>query len=574
MLRFIFLAVLIVFPLKLSAQPADMILVNGKIITVDSAERISEAVAVRGTKITGVGTTSSIRQLIGPNTKVIDLHGRSVTPGLIDTHCHFQSAAQLFDVALDGPGITRIADAVALVKARVAKTAPGEWIRGSGWDEGKFAEKRYLTAADLDPVSPNNPVYLVNTTGHYGVANSYAMKLAGVTRDTKEPPSGTIDKDAKGDPTGVLKESAAGLVSRRVPGFTKDQLRAGLLNIIEGFNREGMTGVKSMSINQGAWDLYKEVLAEKKLTVRLFAMWTGGRTLATAREVRDRILSLPRAPQTIDGVLMSGGIKFYMDGSGGGRTAWMYEDWNKDSTGTDTGNKGYPTTDPETYSAQVKMLTEAGIHIGTHAIGDRAIDYVVDAYAKALKETGAKGLRHAIIHANTPTDHAISTMAALQKDYDSGYPEIQAEFAWWLGDNYAGNLGPARAPRLLPLRTFVNRGVMFAGGSDFFVTPFPARYGLWASVDRQSLRGAYGPRPFGTAESVDVKTALKSYTIWAARQIFMEDRVGSIETGKEADIAVWDRDPYTVPSAELKTLKCVMTLFAGRVVHDQIGVAR
>jgi predicted amidohydrolase YtcJ len=552
----------------LGAQAPDLILVNGKIITVDPGERIAEAVAIQGTKISAVGTTAAIRQLAGPRTKVIDLKGKTATPGLIDTHCHFQGAAQLYDVALDGPEITKIADAVALVKARVAKTPAGEWIKGGGWDEGKFAEKRYLTAADLDPVSPNNPVYLVNTTGHYGVANSYAMKLAGLTRETKAPPAGTIDVDASGNPTGVLKESAAGLVSRRVPGFTKEQLRNGLLKIIGDFNQEGMTGVKSMSINQSAWDLYNEVLAENKLTVRLCAMWNGGRTLASARTVRDRILSLPRAPQTIGGILMSGGIKFYMDGSGGGRTAWMYDDWNKDSTGVDKGNTGYPTTDPETYGAQVKMLTEAGIHIGTHAIGDRAIDYVVDAYAAALKETPTKGLRHAIIHSNTPTDHAISVMAAMQKQYDAGYPEIQAPFLWWLGDNYAGNLGPTRALRLLPLRTFIKDGVMFTGGSDFSVTPFAARYGLWASVDRQTLRGTFGARPFGTAESIDIKTALKSYTIWAAHQIFMEDHVGSIENGKEADIAIWDRDPYTVPAGDLKNMKCLMTVFGGRVVYS------
>jgi predicted amidohydrolase YtcJ len=562
------MALLAVCCLSLCAQVPDLILINGKIITVDAGERIAEAVAVQGTKIGAVGTTAAIRQLAGPRTRVIDLKGKTATPGLIDTHCHFQEAAQLYDVALDGPEITKIADAVALVKARVAKTPAGEWIKGGGWDEGKFAEKRYLTAADLDPVSPNNPVYLVNTTGHYGVANSYAMKLAGVTRATKAPPAGTIDVDAAGNPTGVFKESAAGLVSRQVPGFTKEQLRNGLLKIVGHFNKEGMTGVKSMSINQTAWDLYNEVLAENKLTVRLCAMWAGGRTLASARTVRDRILSLPRAPRTIGGILMSGGIKFYMDGSGGGRTAWMYDDWNKDSTGVDTGNAGYPTTDPETYGAQVKLLTEAGIHIGTHAIGDRAIDYVVDAYAAALKETPVKGLRHAIIHSNTPTDHAIAVMAAMQKQYDAGYPEIQAPFLWWLGDNYAGNLGPSRALRLLPLKTFIKEGVMFTGGSDFSVTPFPARYGLWASVDRQTLHGTFGARPFGTAESVDIKTALKSYTIWAAHQIFMEDRVGSIENGKEADIAIWDRDPYSIPAGDLKNMKCVMTLFGGRIVYE------
>jgi predicted amidohydrolase YtcJ len=552
----------------LGAQVPDTILINGKIITVDSSDSLAEALAIRGTKITAVGTTASIRKSAGPQTKIIDLKGKAVTPGLIDTHCHFQSVGELYDVPLDAQDVKKIADAVALVKARVAKSQPGEWIRGRGWDEGKFAEKRYLTAADLDAVSPNNPVYLIQTTGHYGVANSYAMKLAGVTRETQPPPAGTIDRDANGNPSGVFKESATGLVTRKIPPYTREQLRNGLLKIVDTFNKEGMTGVKAASISQDDWSLFNELLKEDKLTVRTFALWTGGRTLASARNVRDRILALPRAPQAIGGILISGGIKFYMDGSGGARTAWMYSDWNKDFNNTDTGNSGYPTTEPEVYAGQVKMLNEAGIHIGTHAIGDRAIDYVVDAYAAALKEHPVQGLRHAIIHSNTPTDHAIATMAQLQKDYDAGFPELQAPFLWWLGDNYAGNLGPQRSLRLLPLRTMVKQGVQFGGGSDYYVAPLAARIGLWASVERQPLLGSFGPKPFGTSESIDIHTALKSYTIWAAHQIFMDDRVGSLEAGKEADLAVWDRDPYTIASSDLRNMKCVLTIFNGRVVHQ------
>jgi predicted amidohydrolase YtcJ len=551
----------------LYAQAPDLILINGKIITVDPRDSVVEAIAIRADKITAIGTTASIRPTAGPQTKVIDLQGRAVTPGLIDTHCHFQAASEIYDVQLGDPAIRKVADAVALVKARVEKSKPGEWIRGRGWDEGKFAEKRYLTAADLDAVSPNNPVYLVQTTGHYGVANTYAMKLAGITRETQAPPAGTIDRDARGNLTGVFKESAAGLVSRKVPAYTRAQLREGLLKIIDNFHREGMTGVKSVSISQADWDLYTELLKEEKLTVRMFTLWTGGRTLASARDIRDKILSLPRAPNAVGGVLISGGIKFYMDGSGGARTAWMYQDFNKDSTGTDLGNSGYPTTDPEVYSAQVKLLNAAGIHIGTHAIGDHAIDYVIDAYAAALKEHPVKGLRHAVIHANTPSDHAIAAMANMQKEYDAGYPELQAPFLWWLGDNYTANLGPVRSQRLLPLRTLVNQGVHFGGGSDYFVTPLAARYGLWASVDRQTLLGTWGARPFGTNESIDIHTALKSYTTWAAHQIFMEDRIGSLEVGKEADLAVWDRDPYTVPAARLRDMKCLLTVFNGRIVY-------
>jgi predicted amidohydrolase YtcJ len=158
-------------------------------------------------------------------------------------------------------------------------------------------------------------------------------------------------------------------------------------------------------------------------------------------------------------------------------------------------------------------------------------------------------------------------MATLQRTYDAGYPEAQPTFLWWLGDTYAGNLGPARCGRLEPFRTYVRRGIIWGGGSDYSVTPYAARYGLWASVVRKTQTAAYGPTPFGTAESVDIHTALKSYTIWAAHQLFLEARVGSLEVGKDADIAVWDRNLYAIPADEIRNLKCEMTLLAGKIVH-------
>ena len=229
--------------------------------------------------------------------------------------------------------------------------------------------------------------------------------------------------------------------------------------------------------------------------MRAFALWHGGRTLASAQAALELVKAQPKPPLSFDGLLLSGGIKLYMDGSGGARTAWMYQDWNRESTGIDTGNKGYPTTDPQIYREQVKLFHDAGIHVSTHAIGDRAIDWVVDTYAAVLKNKPTPGLRHGVIHCNTPTDHAIDTMARLQQQYDAGYPEAQATFMWWLGDTYAGNLGPQRSLRLMPFHTYVAKGVKWGGGSDFHVTPFPARYGLWASVERKTLKGVYGEQP-------------------------------------------------------------------------------
>jgi len=551
------------------APTADTVLLNGTVITVDPRDSIAEAVAIANGKIAFVGSTAEARSRVGEKTQVIDLAGRTATPGLIDTHVHFSEPADNLDL-----GDARSMDEVIRrVRAFAERVPAGQWVRGGGWDEGKLAERRYITAADLDKASPDRPIYLTHTTGHYGVANSLALKLSNITKDTADPPGGTIDRDKDGNPTGVLKERATSLIARGSGGGGRggDTMRADVLRIIEGFNREGMTGAKDLNVSPAKFALYKSLLEEGKLNVRVTALWRGGATIESTRQAMEWIRSEPRLPQTLgDGRLVSAGVKLYIDGSGGARTAWMYDDWNKDLTGTDTGNKGYPANGesyPAIYKQQVMMLTEAGINVGTHAVGDRGIDFVMQAYDEALKAHPIKGLRHSIIHANVPTDAAIRKMAEMQKTYDAGYPEAQAPFLWWIGDTYAGNFGAARNPRLEPFRSYLNNGVIWAGGSDYSVTPYAARYGLWASVARETLAGTYGKTPFGTAESIDIHNALKSYTIWAARQMFLETRVGSLEVGKDADIAVWDRNMYTVASAALKDLRCQLTMVAGKIVY-------
>ncbi len=551
------------------AAAQDLILVNGKIITVDAKDSIAQAVAITNGKIVAVGTNAQVRKAAAKGAREIDLHGRAATPGLIDTHAHFQEVDALYSIDLSDPSIHKIDDVLDRVRAKVATLKPGEWIRGNGWDEGKFAERRYLYASDLDKVSPDNPVYLTHTTGHYGVANSYAMRLAKLTAATKDPPAGTIDRDAQGNPTGVLKESAAGLVNRLVPRFTRDQQRAGLLKIMQDFNREGMTAAKDPAIGADKFALYKELREQDKMSVRVFVLWAGGRNLDAANATLKTVSAYPKpSDPSSDDVLISGGIKLYMDGSGGARTAWMYQDWNKNYKDKDTGNVGYPTTDPDVYRKMVKLFHDAGYHVSTHAIGDHAIDWVVDTYAQVLADKPTRGLRHGIIHCNTPTDHAIATMESLKKKFDAGYPEAQASFMWWIGDNYAGNLGPDRAGRLMPFATYLKKGMTWGGGSDYPVTPFAARYGLWSSVERKTLNGVYGAQPFGKTEAIDVHNALRSYTIWAARQLFLEKKIGSIEVGKDADIAVWDRDPYKIPGDDLQNMKCEMTLLRGKVVYS------
>ena len=546
---------------------ADLLLINGKIITVDAKDSVAQALAIQNGKIVAVGSNNEVRKHAAKDARIIDLHGRAATPGLIDSHCHFDETTTIYD--LDLSNIKSVAEAVELVRQKVAHTPPNVWIQGAGWDESKLAELRNIYASDLDKVSPNNPVWLAHTTGHYGVANSQALRLAKVTAGTKNPPAGIIDRDSQGRPTGVLKEDPAmNLVVSLIPPHSHDRQRNGLLKMMADFNKEGMTAAKDPGILPERWDIYRELLNENKSTVRIFALFLGGTTMDSARATLSRLQQQPKPPQSFgDGMLLSGGVKIFMDGSGGGRTAWVYEPWHKKSTEIDTGNTGYPALDPAAYQRMVKLFHDAGFHVSTHAVGDRAIDWVVDTYAAVLKEKPTNGLRHGVIHCNIPTDHAIATMAALQKKFAAGYPETQAPFLWWIGDTYAGTLGARRDSRLLPYRTYVEKGIVWGGGSDYPVTPFPARYGLWSSVVRKTLNGVYGLQPFGTAESVDIHVALKSYTIWAAHQLFLEDRVGSLEPGKDADIAVWDRDLYSIPSDDLKNLKCELTLLRGKVVH-------
>ncbi|MBS0611588.1 MAG: amidohydrolase [Proteobacteria bacterium] len=553
-----------------AALTAQIALVHGKIITVDANDSTAQALAIRDGRIMKVGTDAEVLALTDARTQIIDLKGRTATPGLIDTHAHISGGgwSDLYEVPL--ADAANVAEVVARVKAAVAKAKPGEWIQGRGWDEGKLAEHRYLTAADLDAVSPNNPVWLTHTTSHYGVANSAALKLAKIGAGSADPAAGTIDRNANGKATGVLKESAQALVVSLLPEASADQRRKGIEHIVQVLNREGMTGAKDPGIGPDTWAAYKSVLDEGKLTAHVCVLWSAGTTLDSARQALQRVEAAPRLPKSLgNDRLLSCGVKMFMDGSGGARTAWLYQDWNKNSTGVDAGNHGYPNTDPQIYRQMVTLFHDAGVHIGTHAIGDRAIDWVVDSYARAEQAKPQPGLRHSIIHANIPTNHALDTMAMLQKQYDAGYPELQAPFTWWIGDNYAANFGPARSARLEPLATLRKRGLIFGGGSDFDVTPLAARYGLWSSVEREALKGTYGKHPFGTAESVDVHVALRSYTVWAARQLFLEQRTGSLEAGKDADIAVWDRDLYGIPAAQLKDLHCQMTLFQGEVVFRE-----
>jgi predicted amidohydrolase YtcJ len=362
---------------KLSSRAPDLILAHGTVLTVDSRDSVGQAIAIRDGKVLEVGADRAILALAGPRTRLIDLHGRTATPGLIDSHAHVAEGGLGEVTAIQLGDATSVAGIVQRVRATAAQLKPGDWIQGEGWDEGKLVEHRYVLAADLDAAAPDNPVWLEHTTGHYGVANGYALRLAKVTAATPDPAAGTIDHDRAGAPTGVLKEGAESLVTALIPPPSMEQRRRGLLKVIGILHSEGMTAIKDPDDSQEDWDAYKALLDAGQLTEHVCVLWHAGATVDSARMVIKTIQAQPRPPESLgDGRLLSCGAKIYMDGSGAARTAWVYQEWRKNRTEVDHGNYGYPAEDPMVYRQMVRMLHQAGIHVGTHAIGDRAVDWV------------------------------------------------------------------------------------------------------------------------------------------------------------------------------------------------------
>jgi predicted amidohydrolase YtcJ len=473
---------------------------------------------------------------------------------------------QLYNVELTGAA--SIAELLHAVQAHADAAAPGAWVGGAGWNEDVLAEHRAPTLSELDSVSGSHPVLLHHVSGHFAIANSAALAAAHIDQHTESPTAGTIDHDAAGRLTGILKERAVDLVIAVMPPPTEEQRESAVRASIDLMHAEGMTGVKDPDLTPDAWLAYLSLARRGSLGAHVCALIHAGATLESARRALDTVTrargELAGLPGTDLGVC---GVKIFLDGAVTARTAWMTVDYPADAKHPAPTGHGYPTVDPVVYRQMIQLFTHAGVTVGTHVIGDRGVDIVVDAYAEALAQSPRQGLRHSLIHATLPTEHALAVMMELQRRYDAGIPETQAEFLWKLGDGLAAAFTPDRARRLVPLASYGRRGIVYAGGSDYPVTPLPARYGLWASVAREPANQAHGVHPFGVEEAADVHAALRSYTLSGARQLFIERETGSLEPGKWADIAVWDRNPYSVPTAELKDMRCLMTFYEGRQVH-------
>ncbi|UCH70177.1 MAG: amidohydrolase [Candidatus Bathyarchaeota archaeon] len=540
---------------------ADLVLLNGKVITADPKDSVAEAVAVESSRVVKVGSNHQIKRLIGKTTAIIDVRGKTVTPGLIDTHAHFAESGinQVYVLNLRYPSVKSIAEAVKLVKTQTEKTPRGRWVQGAGWDEALFDERRYITRWDLDPVSSDHPVLLEHTSGHYIAVNTYALHLANVTRDTPQPNGGTIVKDPDtGEPIGVFIEPPAmDIITNLVPPWTVEEAEAGIKKAQKLFLSEGVTTIKDPGVGDVTFAAYRNLRSRGELKMRIYMLYTVD-SLANTEE------AVKHLNKGGDNLMKLGGLKMFLDGSGMGRTAWVHKDWNKNFTDKDTGNRGYPVIKLEEFRKMVKVGHKAGFQICVHAIGDRAVDETLSTYEAALAEVHRENSRHSIIHAILPTNNALQKMEKLGNNV---VIETQSPFLYFIGDNYAGNFGPNRSRRLIPLKSMLKKGITVGNGSDWSVCPFPPRFGLWGAVVRKTWKGLYGLQPFGTEESITVKEALRTYTTMAARCLFMEDAIGSIEPGKYADFAVWSGDIYTVDVEALKDLTVEMTIVGQEVVY-------
>jgi hypothetical protein len=530
-----------------------LVLVNGKILTMDGQSRTAEAVAIRDGKFLAIGDSATIRSMAGSATRTIDLAGKAVVPGLIDTHAHFK-AAGLADYVVNMSRAKTVAEALEAIKQFVTRKQPGDWIIGSAWHPpSQLAEKRYLTRQEIDSVAPNNPVYL-RTVGHFSMANTLALAKAGVDKDTPNPGGGSFERDASGELTGVLVETAIDQVEKAVPDWTaEDEFRQ--FKIAEGvLNSYGITSAVEGATPARDIATLQRLALSGETTLRVGVMFRP--EPPAENSAWEAIMRGNGASSGFgDDWLKLAGIKIFYDGGMTLRTALMRDAYpdSKDDY------HGIAQQSPERLKELVSICNRNDWRVGVHVVGDRGIDQVLDAFEAADKEKSIKDRRFILIHASLILPEQMDRAKRLGVRVD-----FQNIFMWDKAATVERFLGKAIADRAVPTKTLIEKlGIDSLGaGTDFPVNPINPFINMSVMVTRKDPNG----HVYGANEAISREQALRLYTSAASHYMFDEGKKGSIEPGKLADLAVLSADPMTVAEDQIKDIKADLTVVGGKIV--------
>ncbi|MGW7165077.1 amidohydrolase [Streptomyces sp. NPDC054884] len=558
-----------------------LVLTGGQVLTVDGDFTVTEGVAVRGRDIVAVGSDVEMRALVGPGTRLVELGGRTVLPGINDSHLHgaaYGMTKPPFALDVGHPAVGSIAD-IAEAVGRAARAArPGDWIVGLGWDAGYLAEcladpRRFPHRRDLDAVAPDNPVCLTHFSSHLVWVNSAALRRCGVDADSVPPPGGVIDADPDGRPAGILREAAQELVNVGLPTPTVDQRRRAIQGVVRELHSRGITSYTEPGLGPGGagsffgglstdnWTAYADLAASGELEARVSVLLLPAPMGGSADDVRKGLAEL-RRPESADPRLLNAiGVKIFADGVPPNRTAWMNEPYADGGHGALCVHGDTPALRSGELREMIRVAHEAGFQLGVHVTGDRAIDEVVDAFVAANASAPRPDARHYVIHGDFVGARSLAKLAA------HGYGvNMNPAIKWTISDLMDEVVGPERSAYQWPVRSAVEAGVRVCASSDAPITEPDWRQGVSAMLLRESKASG---RPSGPEQCVPLTEALRAYTVHPARQDFAEEWKGSIEVGKVADLCVLDRplldrDPHTVTDAEVD-----LTVFDGRVVHER-----
>jgi predicted amidohydrolase YtcJ len=536
-----------------TAGTADLVIRGGRVLVLDQRFRLAEALAVRGGRVVALGRDRDVCRLIGRRTRVLDADGGTVLPGINDSHVHLNAFGLNLPPFSYNMDTATIDELVAVVRSAVdAAPSPDSWIRGMGWNDNRLPRPPRRT--DLDPVTGEHPVILTDFSAHAVAVNSIVLRLAGITRDTVPPPGGVIEKDAAGEPTGVLRETAQGLVRGLVPPFTRDEVAQGIATGIDMLHAQGITSVTEPGIGLDTLAIYAEKARAGTLGVRVNALLRGG---TAPQQLRDILADYEPLRGVDPRVLRVAGVKLFADGiPTAAKTAWLHELYLD-------GTNGSLVIDGATIAEQVANLHElirigvrAGMQVGTHATGDATIDAVV---AGILAAGGRKDMRHYVIHGDLTPPATLRTMAR----HGIGV-NMNATIKYLLGRTLDPVLGPARTDYQWPYRTALDLGVRVSSSSDAPVTSPNWLQGAMAAVLREGMFGGVA----GEAERITLPEALATYTRTPAWQDHATGWKGTLSEGMVADICVVGGDVLAVDPHDLVTLPIAATVVGGRVVHE------